>query len=253
MTRDLAFEVLRDDGERHWLLSQELEWVERRNRILTLVRRGGTAEAVAELMTREGHPVTAATVRKMVKRHLEQLHTIDAMTVEELRTQENARLDEAMRTLYPLIVQEGGPNLRAMDRFIRLSERRAKLNGLDSPTRIDFGVGDALRSLGVDRDAIQRATEAFTTAFQDDDIPDAEVVEDGEAEDEAQGPLAAGAEQEEGGQGRPQEQAALEAPKTRDVQAENLAPTDDPKEAAAREREALQELEGQALEAAGGA
>lgn len=215
MSSDLAYEALKDDGERFWLLSRELEVVETRNRVLTLVRRGGTAEAVAAMLEKEGKDIKPHHVRSIVKRHLERLHTEDALTIEQLRAQENARLDEAMRTLYPLIVrEEGGPDMRAVDRFIRLSERRAKLNGLDAPARLDLGVGDSLKALGLDADVIKRATDAFATAFKEDEITDVEVVEDG-PEDEAQhGPEQAGAEQEEGSQGRPQEpQRQLEAPK----------------------------------------
>lgn len=211
MSRDLAYEALKDDGERRWLLSGELEVVEQRHRVLRLVRRGGTAESVAEMLTKQGHEITPQIVRRIVKRHLEKMHVEDALTVEELRAQENARLDEVMRILYERVLSG---DMRAIDRFIRLSARRAKLNGLDAPTRVDLGAGEGLRALGLDADTIQAATEAFKTAFRDDEIPDVEVVDDGEEPDEPEGQAPAGPEQEARGEGRPQEppRPALPAP-----------------------------------------
>jgi len=52
---------------------------------------------------------------------------------DELRTLELARLDEALKAIWPRVVRG---QTRAVDSFIKLSKRRADLLGLDAPTRI---------------------------------------------------------------------------------------------------------------------
>ena len=118
-------------------------------------------------------------MRRVVKRKLTELAQESALTVEELRAHENERLDDAVRKLYPLM--EDG-DLKAINLFLKVSERRAKLNGLDVPTRVAIEATDALSALGIDRDLIERATAAFQSSFGDnEDVFDAEVVDEEEA------------------------------------------------------------------------
>ena len=64
------------------------------------------------------------------------LADIPAAEADALRTLENERLD-AMQVAIWRQVREG--HLSAIDRAIRISERRARLNGLDAPQRVDLG------------------------------------------------------------------------------------------------------------------
>jgi hypothetical protein len=57
--------------------------------------------------------------------------------VEALREIENARLDRAQAAIWTKVL-EG--DLKAVDTFLRISQRRSKMNGLDAPTKIDLGV-----------------------------------------------------------------------------------------------------------------
>ena len=159
-------------------------------------------------MTGAGYSCDVRHVRATVKKRLTELSQQSALTVEELRAHENERLDDAIRKLYPLM-EEG--NLKAMTLFLKVSERRAKLNGLDVPTRVAIEATDALSALGIDRDLIERATAAFQSSFAgDEDIFDAEVVSEEEAPtqqgQEARLPRAL----EEGGGGRRQEEPPAE-------------------------------------------
>lgn len=63
----------------------------------------------------------------------------EATAVSEMRTLENARLDKIQTILWPLAL-EG--DLKAIDRLLRLFERRARLNGLDQPQQF-IGAFDA--------------------------------------------------------------------------------------------------------------
>lgn len=54
---------------------------------------------------------------------------------DDLRRLELSRLDEALRAIWPK-VKKG--DLFAIDRYLKISERRAKLVGLDSKTEIQL-------------------------------------------------------------------------------------------------------------------
>lgn len=66
------------------------------------------------------------------------LTVAENQAVEELREIENARLDRAQASIWTQVL-EG--NLAAVDSFLRLSQRRAKMNGLDAPTSINLSIG----------------------------------------------------------------------------------------------------------------
>ena len=57
--------------------------------------------------------------------------------VAELRELEGARLDRAQAAIWTQVL-EG--DLKAVDTFLRLSSRRAKMFGLDAPTKIDLSL-----------------------------------------------------------------------------------------------------------------
>lgn len=57
--------------------------------------------------------------------------------VDELRSVENARLDRAQAAIWTAVLQG---DLKAIDTFLKISARRARLNGLDAPTQINLKV-----------------------------------------------------------------------------------------------------------------
>lgn len=64
------------------------------------------------------------------------LADIPAAEADALRTIENERLDGMQVAIWNR-VRKG--DLSAIDRAIRISERRSRLNGLDAPQRVDLG------------------------------------------------------------------------------------------------------------------
>ena len=74
--------------------------------------------------------VSDDTARLAVKRHLDRAEVWSAA---ELRKVENARLDRAQAAIWTKVLNG---DLAAVHAFLRLSERRSRLNGLDAPTSI---------------------------------------------------------------------------------------------------------------------
>lgn len=172
---------LKRDEDKWWRLSSQLEAVERRHRILRLIRDGATAEEVSELLAQARPPVkiTPNSIRALVKRYLNEVHRDDALSIEQMKGLENERLTDMEKRLKArLIDKEGEINLKVVDRLIRLSERRAKLNGLDAAQKVEHYVGRGLEALGLSEEHIRNAEEAFNTAFTRERIPDVQVVEE---------------------------------------------------------------------------
>lgn len=63
--------------------------------------------------------------------------SIPAEQAESLRSMENQRLDRMQKAIWNQVRQG---HLGAIDRAIRISERRSRLNGLDAPQQVDLGV-----------------------------------------------------------------------------------------------------------------
>jgi hypothetical protein len=71
----------------------------------------------------------------LVSRSLSRAENVNA---EQLREIENARLDKAQVAIWPQVLDG---DLKAVETFLRISARRAKLNGLDAPTAINISLG----------------------------------------------------------------------------------------------------------------
>ena len=71
-------------------------------------------------------------VVKAVQRGLAELKAETAADAAVLRTIEAARLDTAQAAIWPAVLKG---DLGAIDRFVRVSQRRAALLGLDAPTQ----------------------------------------------------------------------------------------------------------------------
>lgn len=96
-----------------------------------------------------------------------QLEQLDALTVEALRVLEGEHLVASAGRLVlgpdgePLV--DGMPKLNAIDRLLRIMERRAKLLGLDAPTR------HAVTTADVDLDAaVGELFDVLQQAAQED-------------------------------------------------------------------------------------
>lgn len=77
--------------------------------------------------------ISRQSAHKHVQRALAELARETEQAVRELRALESERLDRALAVIWPQV--EAG-HLGAIDRMLRIGERRARLLGLDAPTRI---------------------------------------------------------------------------------------------------------------------
>lgn len=102
----------------------------RRIEAMSLTMAGLSADQIATRMN-----ITPGAVRALVTRTLERASN---RNVEQLREIENQRLDRAQAAVWTKVL-EG--DLKAIDTFLRISQRRSRINGLDAATKIDLTVG----------------------------------------------------------------------------------------------------------------
>lgn len=67
----------------------------------------------------------------------ESMRRVESPMVEEMRDLENQRLDRAQAAIWSNVLNG---DLKAVDAFLRISARRAKLNGLDEPDKVDISM-----------------------------------------------------------------------------------------------------------------
>lgn len=108
--------------------AEEADSQEVTRKCLELRLAGGTLESIGNVVG-----IHKSNVSRRIKRALADIPKPEA---DELRTLENERLN-AMQMAIWRQVKEG--HLGAVDRAIRISERRSRLNGLDAPQQVDLG------------------------------------------------------------------------------------------------------------------
>ena len=104
---------------------QQVKAAERQRQALQLRQAGVAYEDIAQRLGYSGRSSAWRSVMAALK------HTLQE-PADEVRTLELARLDRLLLGLWP---QAAAGNQGAVDRALRIMERRAKLLGLDAPTR----------------------------------------------------------------------------------------------------------------------
>lgn len=117
----------------------EAESAEVTRRCLELRLAGGTLEAIGRTVG-----IDKSNVSRRIRAAIAEIPKSEAG---ELRALENERLDVMLVSIWKQ-VRDG--HLGAVDRAVRISERRARLNGIDAPQRVDLG------SRTVDIDGVAR-------------------------------------------------------------------------------------------------
>lgn len=135
--------------------SAEAEAPERRHQALELRKFGLSYSAIGERLG-----VTANTACRYVKKEIEAINKLNNESAEELRRMELERLDLAMSAIAPQ-VRKG--NLGAVDRWLRISERRSKLLGLDATPRMNYL--DMFKQLADDGMITQAQAEVMQVAL----------------------------------------------------------------------------------------
>lgn len=110
------------------------ELTERQIRVWELTIAGLSRRKVARELG-----ISTTTTQDDYNRASEFYRELSEETANSLRTVENERLDAALEEATRILADDPEPEtkLKAIDRIIRLGERRAKLNGLDAPERIE--------------------------------------------------------------------------------------------------------------------
>lgn len=118
--------------------SELLDTARRRAYVLQLRKAGATYREIAQAAIEKfgldalpdswGHRYA----HKDVARELEHLRSDVRETARDVLVLELQRLDDLLKALWPLAARKN-PDYKAVDRVLRLMERRAKLLGLDEP------------------------------------------------------------------------------------------------------------------------
>lgn len=130
-----------------------IDVAERRTKAINLRRDGHTWEDIA---TQLGYADRGAAC-KDVSRALAARLAEQGQAADEAREIELERLDDLWRRALAVLtaqheviyqgeatgIPDDGPSLAAIDRLLRISDRRAKLLGLDAPTRVEGTLGAA--------------------------------------------------------------------------------------------------------------
>ncbi len=115
---------------------------EREVEALNLRKSGATYDQIGKALG-----ITTQGAYKAIIRSLKRLNEQNSESSEELRRLEVERLDRMLVAIWPQVLNG---NQGAVDRAIKISERRAKLLGLDAPTRADItSNNDKITPIGV--------------------------------------------------------------------------------------------------------
>lgn len=117
---------------------EKVEARERRKYVLYLRRRGKSYETIAHELD-----ISPTRAWQIVKAAYDELLLDTQRDTAEVRDQEVERMDAMLDAIWDR-VKEGDE--KAIDRALRIQERRAKLMGLDSPTQLDHRSGDGSMS-----------------------------------------------------------------------------------------------------------
>lgn len=136
----------------------------RRSRAVTLRLMGFSYDEVAQQC---GY-TDRSTARKTVMRALDKY---EAARVGEMRIEENARLDRAQAAIWPAVMKG---DTKAVDTYLRLSARRARMNGLDAPQQVAVTTGAqaALQDALADLRTVVLGEVLESVEVPDDDEPD---------------------------------------------------------------------------------
>lgn len=105
-----------------------IEAQERRAKAVQLRRMGWSYSRIANQLG-----MTKSSVHKAVTKALTETQQALDVEADTLRAQELERLDELQSHIW---IEASKGNLKAVDRILKIIERRAKLLGLDAPTKV---------------------------------------------------------------------------------------------------------------------
>lgn len=110
------------------------ERIERQVRCYELKLLGHSLRGIAEILTAEGTPISHETVRVLIK---DEGDSRVLPLADEVRQQEIDRFDAWLLALNEQIV-EGNQVARSIEVGVKVSERRARLLGIDAPAQAEI-------------------------------------------------------------------------------------------------------------------
>lgn len=119
-----ALEEVGDNAKRRKATHQA-----RRTKAVSMALAGLSFEQIGEELG-----ISLQAAHSMVNRTIEETRNTN---VDELRQVENARLDRAQAAIWSDVLKG---DQKAINTFLRISERRAKMNGLDAPSKVQMSV-----------------------------------------------------------------------------------------------------------------
>ena len=130
---------------------------ERQLKALTLRKAGVGYWAIAEACGYKDHSGAWRAVKAALKKTLQE-------PADELRTLELARLDDMLKAIAPHVA---AGNLTAIDRALKIQERRSRLLGLDAPSKTDLTTGGEPITKEVDNERFDRAIATLADALRE--------------------------------------------------------------------------------------
>ena len=127
----------------------KINYAERRIEALNLRRTGMSYREIGRNLD-----VSGKRAYEMVSQAFAELKNDQNSTADEVRSLELERLDKMLESIWPK-VEKG--DVAALDRAVKIQERRAKLLGLDAPQSMDLRSGDGSMTPQVDTSKLSDA------------------------------------------------------------------------------------------------
>jgi DNA-binding transcriptional MerR regulator len=121
-------------------MTKRIDSILKQAQALTLRKAGVSVQTIAETLGWNSHQAASKAIRAALQRTVQE-------PADELRQLELARLDDMLQAIAPHV--KAG-NLTAIDRALKIQERRAKLVGLDTPAKLDLSNTDGTLKLIVE-------------------------------------------------------------------------------------------------------
>lgn len=117
----------------------QLEEAQKRMQIMNLRISGWSMPEISNLLQ-----IPTSETYGIVLQQLQEWTTLTREQTEEMRTLELERLDAFLKNLWPKVVM-GSP--KAIEVALKITERRAKLSGLDSPEKAQIQIESTVHQL----------------------------------------------------------------------------------------------------------
>lgn len=108
-------------------MTKRIDSILKQSQALTLRKAGVSVQTIAETLGWNSHQAASKAIKAALMRTLRE-------PADDLRELEMARLDDMLKAISPHVA---AGNLTAIDRALKIMERRAKLVGLDTPAKLD--------------------------------------------------------------------------------------------------------------------